>query len=102
MSKSKGWVKIIDATLVDWDKQKSKPIEGKLLPVITARSKKGDKAEYKIYKVETSTGIVSFTGSQLEQKLKDIKPKTEVKIVYTGKAKTSKGFKVNTFDVFTR
>ncbi len=100
MAKGKGWVKVPDASMVDWDKQKSKPIEGTMLSVTTAKSKTKGKEDYKVFKVETPSGIVAFTGTQLEQKLSTVKKGTKVKIVYTGKQKTSKGFKVNTFDVY--
>lgn len=106
MAKSKSWRKVEDSSLVDWEKQKSKPIEGKLASITLAKSKQkgenGEPVKYKIFKIQTSQGLVACTGSQLEQKLEALKPGTEVKIVYQGKIKTASGFKVNTFDVFYR
>ena len=106
MAKSKEWKKIEDGSMIDWDKQGVKPIEGKLISMDYRKSKptkKGEKVrEYQIFKVQTSKGVSVFTGSQLEQKLKGVKIGTEVRIVFTGKVKTANKFKVNTFDVFTR
>jgi len=107
MAKSKGWTLIQDGTMVQWEDQKSKPIEGKLTSVSVAKSKakvkKGEKAKtYKIFKIETKTGLLAVSGSQLEKKLEGIKIGKEVRIIFTGKKKTGSGYKVNTFEVATR
>lgn len=105
MAKSKEWRKVEDSALIDWEKQK-KPIEGKLVSVVEAKSKKkgakGEVKKYKIFKVETSSGLIGISGTQIEQKLAGVKIGQEVKVIYKGKVKTSSGFKVNTFDVFYR
>jgi len=106
MAKSKAWRKVEDSALMDWEKQKSKPIEGKLVSIVEAKSKKkgakGEIQKYKIFRIETSSGLAACSGSQIAQKLAGVKIGQEVRIIYKGKAKTSSGFKVNTFDVFVR
>lgn len=105
-SPKKGWTKVPDmAGLIEWEKGQA--IEGKLIDVITAKSKKKgvkdkDQKKYKIFKIETADGVQGCGGTQLEQKMSAVKVGQEVRIEFKGKVKTSSGFKVNTFDVFYR
>jgi hypothetical protein len=106
IKKEKGWVKVPDAQMVDWDKQGQIPVEGRLISVSELKSKNpnkdGSDKFYKVFKVDTKTGQVAFTGSQLETKLTGVEIGTDIKVIFSGKVKTSNKFKVNTFDVFTR
>ena len=62
-----------------------------------------DGQEVERYTVETSEGPVAFLGgAQLDSLLMGLLVDTEIKLVYTGKAKGRTGREFKTFDLFTR